>query len=451
MDLCDRLGLMVMDEIFDEWKIAKHQMAGYIGVTYRYPIYFEEWSERDVTSFVDRDRNHASVVLWSAGNEIPDQVVPAGIETLRRLVEIFHREDPTRLVTAACERIARGPGVSTLQEFLELLDVVGYNYVERGTGRYYSAERQAFPQRRFIGTENPNMAIGAPARDDPERGGIDCTRPDIEQLWKFTKTYDYVCGDHMWTGIDYLGGSAWPEKGSNCGELDTCGFEKDGYYFYQSQWTDKPMLHVFPHWNWKGREGEVIPVLCYTNCDSVELFVNGKSFGARGYWSPRVRRGGPGAQSRAPQTTLDLHLTWTVPYQPGTLKAVGTKDGKVVAEVEVATAGEPAAIGLSVDREAIAANRRDVAHVTVKILDAQGRAVPVADNEVAFEIQGEGKIIGLDNGNPVSHEDFKGSRRKAFNGMCLAIVQSTAKAGKIQLTATSPGLKSSSVAITTKA
>jgi beta-galactosidase len=255
----------------------------------------------------------------------------------------------------------------------------------------------------------------------------------------------------MWTGIDYLGGSAWPEKGSNCGELDTCGFEKDGYYFYQSQWTDKPMLHVFPHWNWKGREGEVIPVLCYTNCDSVELFVNGKSFGARGYWSPRVRRGGPGAQSRAPQTTLDLHLTWTVPYQPGTLKAVGTKDGKVVAEVEVATAGEPAAIGLSVDREAIAANRRDVAHVTVKILDAQGRAVPVADNEVAFEIQGEGKIIGLDNGNPVSHEDFKGSRRKAFNGMCLAIVQSTAKAGKIQLTATSPGLKSSSVAITTKA
>jgi beta-galactosidase len=148
---------------------------------------------------------------------------------------------------------------------------------------------------------------------------------------------------------------------------------------------------------------------------------------------------------------LDLHLTWTVPYQPGTLKAVGTKDGKVVAEVEVATAGEPAAIGLSVDREAIAANRRDVAHVTVKILDAQGRAVPVADNEVAFEIQGEGKIIGLDNGNPVSHEDFKGSRRKAFNGMCLAIVQSTAKAGKIQLTATSPGLKSSSVAITTKA
>ncbi|MGA2275881.1 MAG: glycoside hydrolase family 2 TIM barrel-domain containing protein [Bryobacteraceae bacterium] len=451
MDLCDRLGLMVMDEIFDEWKIAKHQMAGYIGVTYGYPIYFEEWSERDVTSFVDRDRNHASVVLWSAGNEIPDQVVPAGVETLRRLVEIFHREDPSRLVTAACERIARGRGVSTLQEFLELLDVVGYNYVERETGKYYSAERQAFPERRFIGTENPNMAIGAPARDEPERGGIDCTRPDIEQLWKFTKTYDYVCGDHMWTGIDYLGGSAWPAKAANCGEMDTCGFEKDGYYFYQSQWTGKPMVHVFPHWNWKGKEGEVIPVLCYTNCDSVELFLNGKSFGAKGYWSPRVGRGNPGGRSRAPETTLDLHLAWTVPYEPGTLKAVGTKDGKVVAEAEVTTAEEPAAIGLSVDRDAIVADRRDVAHVTVKILDAQGRAVPVADNEVAFEIQGEGKIIGLDNGDPVSHEDFKGKRRKVFQGRCLAIVQSTAKPGRIQLTATSPGLKSSSVAITTRA
>jgi beta-galactosidase len=148
---------------------------------------------------------------------------------------------------------------------------------------------------------------------------------------------------------------------------------------------------------------------------------------------------------------LDLHLTWTVPYQPGTLKAVGTKDGKVVAEVEIATTGEPAAIGLSVDREAIAADRRDVAHVTVKILDAQGRVVPVADNEVAFEIQGEGKIIGLDNGNPVSHEDFKGKSRKTFNGLCLAIVQSTAKPGRMQLTATSPGLKPASVAITTKA
>jgi beta-galactosidase len=179
--------------------------------------------------------------------------------------------------------------------------------------------------------------------------------------------------------------------------------------------------------------------------------VNGKSFGEQGYWFPRLGYWPPQREGRstALRTTSDLHVTWTVPYEPGTLKAVGTKDGKVVATVEVTTTGEPAAIELSVDREAIAADRRDVAHVTVKILDAQGRVVPVADNEVAFAIQGEGNIIGVDNGNPVSHEDFKGSRRKAFNGLCLAIVQSTAKAGRIQLTATSPGLKSGSVTITT--
>jgi beta-galactosidase len=157
------------------------------------------------------------------------------------------------------------------------------------------------------------------------------------------------------------------------------------------------------------------------------------------------------ARNRAPRTTGDLHLAWTVPYQPGTLTAVGVKDGKVVAKAVLATAGAPAAVGLSVDRGAISADRRDVAHVAVKILDAEGRVVPTADSEVSFQVQGEGRIIGLDSGDPMSHEDFKGSRRKAFNGLCLAIVQSTAKPGQIRLTAASPGLKSSSAAITTKA
>jgi beta-galactosidase len=185
----------------------------------------------------------------------------------------------------------------------------------------------------------------------------------------------------------------------------------------------------------------------------VELFVNGKSFGEQGYWFPRVGYWPeqPGGRASAPRTTSELHLTWTVPYQLGTLKAVGRKGGKVVLETEVSTTGEPAAIELSVDRNAIAADRGDVAHFMVKILDAQGRVVPTADNEITFEMQGEGKLIGVDNGNPVSHEDYKSNRRKAFNGLCLAIVQSTARPGRIQLTATSPGLKSGSVAITTTA
>jgi beta-galactosidase len=277
---------------------------------------------------------------------------------------------------------------------------------------------------------------------------------DFEQMWKFVSTYDYVSGDFMWTGIDYLGESNWPRKANTSGVIDTCGFEKDTWYFCQSQWTDKPMLHIFPHWNWPGKEGEFIPVLCYTNCDSVELFLNGKSLGIQSYWFPRSGMQGEyensPARNSVPRTTADLHLTWTVPYQPGKLKAVGIKDGKAVVTEEISTTGKPAAIGLFADRNIIAADRREIAQITCKILDAQGRTVPVADNEITFKIQGEGKIFGLDNGNPVSHESYQANRRKAFNGLCLAIIQSTDKTGLIQLSATSPGLKSGSIIITTK-
>jgi beta-galactosidase len=458
MDLCDRMGFLVMNEAFDEWKVAKAQTPDY-----GYRIYFDEWSERDATDFVHRDRNHPSVVLWSAGNEVVDQVVPAGVETLRKLLTIFHREDPTRLVTVGCDRIVSEPEAVS-NEFLELLDVVGYNYVDRWRDRaekYYSIDRHAFPRRKMIGTESPSLGgvrgdyrwALAPTAQNGMRGMSRNRGVDIEQLWTFVRTYDYVSGDHMWTGIDYLGESRWPAKNSSSGVLDTCGFEKDGYYFYQSQWTHKPMIHLFPHWNWQGREGEFIPVLCYTNCDTVELFLNGKSLGVQGYWFPRSgmeqKYSNYPARAGALRTTADLHLAWTVPYQPGTLKAVGVKDGKVVSAIEITTAGDPAAISLSADRSVIAADRRDVAHVTVRILDAQGRVVPDADNEVTFQIQGAGRIIGVDNGDPVSHEDFKGSHRKAFHGLCLALVQSTAKPGQILLTATSPGLRSGSITIAT--
>jgi beta-galactosidase len=278
---------------------------------------------------------------------------------------------------------------------------------------------------------------------------------DVEQLWRFVSTYDYVAGDFMWTGIDYLGESRWPGKGSSAGVIDTCGFKKDGFYFYQSQWTERSVLHLSPHWNWKGREGQFIPVTCYTNCDTVELFLNGRSIGAKGYAFPRYgmedRYGNTGARARVPRTTGDLHLEWDVPYEPGTLKAVGTKDGKAVTTVEVSTTGEPSAIRLTGDRAEIAADRRDVAHVTVELLDAQGRVVPTADGEVAFAVEGEGKLIGLDNGDPQSHEDYKAARRKAFNGLCLAIVQSTGKPGRIRVTASSPGLEPGNLTISTKA
>jgi beta-galactosidase len=346
-----------------------------------------------------------------------------------------------------------------------LLDVVGYNYVDRWrdrTEKYYSIDKAAHPQWRFVGTESGSMGgIRGDYRglfpDEASAGfrGFGRGRNiDVEQLWKFVRTYDYVAGDFMWTGIDHLGEARWPAKGSSSGVIDTCGFKKDGFYFYQSQWTGKPMLHLFPHWNWRGREGRFIPVTCYTNCDTVELFLNGKSVGMRGYAFPRLgmegRYGNYPARSRVLRTTADLHLSWDLPYEPGTLKAVGVKDGRIALTVEVSTTGDPAAVDLSVDRDTIAADRRDVAHAIVRILDEAGRMVPVANSEVTIEVEGEGRLIGMDNGDPASHEDYKSNRRKAFNGLCLAIVQATDRPGEIRLTAGSPSLKPSGVVITSK-
>jgi beta-galactosidase len=216
-------------------------------------------------------------------------------------------------------------------------------------------------------------------------------------------------------------------------------------------------LQLFPHWNWKGREGTFLPVTCYTNCDSVELFLNGRSVGTKGYAFPRYgMQGRYGQYAPAPagavRTTNDLHLTWDVPFETGTLKAVGMKGGKVAVEVEISTTGDPAALSLSVDRDVLRAGRRDVALITAKVLDAQGRVHPEADNTIAFEVQGQGRLIGVDNGNLADlSADFKGKTVKAFHGLCLAMVQSTGATGQIQLTATSPGLKTATINIAAKA
>jgi len=460
MDLCDRMGFLVMAEAFDEWKVPKGQIKN------GYSLHFDEWYERDLKNFIHRDRNRPSIVLWSAGNEIGDQSDPNGAETLRKLLAVFHSEDPTRLVTAGCDRIASEPPSNTARpEFLALLDVVGYNYVDRWRDRankYYSIDREAFPQRRFIGTESsgmgsirgdyrglfPDAAAPSNRRRFMFEGNLDI---NVESLWKFVRTYDYVAGDFMWTGIDYLGEAFWPMKSSFAGVIDTCGFKKDGFYFYQSQWTEKPMLHFSPHWNWKGKEGKLIPVTCYTNCDTVELFLNGKSLGVKGYEFPRAGMEGTWgnlpARARALKTTSDLHLAWDVPFEPGTLKAVAIKDGKVAATAEVATTGEPAIVSVSVDRNTIRRDRRDVAHVTVDIRDAEGIIVPTSNNQITFEVLGEGRLIGVDNGDPFSHEDYKSNKRNTFNGLCLAIIQSTARAGNISVTASSPGLRTGTVTI----
>jgi beta-galactosidase len=462
LDLCDRMGFLVMNEAFDEWRVPK----GQIGPN-GYAEYFDEWYERDLQNFVRRDRNHPSVVLWSAGNEIGDQGSPRGVETLGQLLKVFNTEDPTRMVTAGCDHIHSEPASEAASpEFLALLDVVGYNYVDRWRDRkekYYSIDRHAFPRRRFVGTESE--AMGGIRGEYPElfpanapvAGFFQFLRGrnvDVEQLWKFVSTYDYVAGDFMWTGIDHLGEARWPMKSSSSGVIDTCGFKKDGYYFYQSQWTDKPVLHIFPHWNWRGKEGQIIPVTCFTNCDTVELFLNNRSLGVKGYEFPRLgmegRWGNLPDRAKVLRTTADLHLSWDVPYEPGVLKAVGTKGGRIYATAETYTTGPPVSIGLSPDRRSIVVDPSDVAHVTVNILDEESRVVPTADNEVTFEIEGAGLLLGIDNGNPASHEDYKSNRRKAFNGWCLAIVKSNGKAGQIQVGAVAPGLQAARVTVETK-
>ncbi len=487
LDLCDRLGFLVMDEAFDEWQSGKSQAQGN-----GYNRLFAEWSQRDLVALIRRDRNHPSVVLWSAGNEILEQRQPGGPGVLRPLVETFHREDPTRPVTAAMDNIFNDQGEAP-DTFTSLLDIVGYNYVDRwGTRRetFFADDRVAYPQRRFIGTEDTGVGgvrgsylfqalggglasrggarRGAPATPEaapvspagapaplPVRAAYATSTIRVEQLWKFALTHDYVIGHFMWTGIDYLGeAGAWPRKGSTSGALDTCGFSKDAFYFYQSLWTEKPMLHLLPHWNWAGREGAVIPVLAYTNCDVVELFLNGRSCGAKAREFPRLGTKGGWNTYANPQvmpTTADLHLDWDVLYAPGTLRAVGYKNGRAVCEAEVRTAGAPAALRLTVDRTALVADARDVVHATVEVVDTAGTVVPDAANLVTFAVQGPAALIGVDNGDQSSHEDYKADHRQAFAGMCLAIVQAARQGGAVKISASADGLKGATAVLTAAA
>jgi beta-galactosidase len=449
LDLCDKMGFLVMDEAFDEWEIQKGQ------VEFSYHLYFDEYSLLDLLLMIHRDRNHPSVVLWSAGNEVLDQGTERGVQVLRNLLDTFHKEDPTRPVTVANDRIA-DVDYPAKPQFLEMEDIVGYNYVDRWLKRrelYYSVDRHDHPNWKMIGTENvgisgprgkytvSNQSILQPGHSifSYNYGAI----VQAEQLWRFTSVYDYVIGDFMWTGVDYLGEANWPNKNSNSGVLDLCGFPKDGYYFYQSQWTDKPVLHLFPHWNWAGHEGQVVPVIAYTNCDSVELFLNGKSFGIKSVVFPQQGNSGGWNKFAHPfvnATTSDLHLSWDVPYEPGTLKVVGKKDGKIFSE-EVRTTSKPAAIRLSADRNDINADEHDIVNVKVEIVDENGLVVPDADNPIEFKIEGEGTLIGSDNGNSEDRTMMKSKQRNAFNGLALAVIQSTEKSGNIRLTALSPDLK----------
>ncbi|HEY2975558.1 MAG TPA: beta-galactosidase GalB, partial [Pyrinomonadaceae bacterium] len=428
LELADRMGFIVMDEAFDVWKKRKAR--------FDYHLDWDEWHQRDLEDMVLRDRNHPSVFIWSIGNEIKEQSEPEGADIARELAAIVRHLDPTRPIISAMDR----PDSKNNILSSGALDLIGYNYHQQEFPDFLAK----YPGQKFIATETtsaletrgsyemPSDVIKRwPVRgDESKEMNTDYSCPAYdntstpwgsthEETWKIVKKYDFLSGLFIWTGFDYLGEPTpyhWPARSSYFGIVDLAGFPKDSYYMYQSEWTNKPVLHILPHWNWA--KGQMVDVWAYTNAEEVELFLNGKSLGVK-------RKVGD-----------DLHLMWRTTFEPGTLRAVARTDGRVVLTQEVRTAGRAAKIILIPDRKIIKAGGNDLSFVTVKIVDENGTLVPYADNLVQFQLIGEGSIAGVDNGSQTSHEPFEASRRNAFNGMGLAILRSKEKRGRLILTAT---------------
>lgn len=443
LDLCDKMGLLVMDEAFDMWAKKKNKND--------YHLEFPKWHKQDLETMVLRDRNHPSVFMWSIGNEIREQFDSTGIAITKELVKIVKDLDPTRPVTSA---LTETKAEKNFIYQANALDVYGLNY----NHKLYKDFPKNYPNVKFLGTETTSALetrgfydTADTIRRWPRDGKTKFTEgnkewsassyDNVSAYWgstheetlKETK-YDHVSGIFVWTGFDYLGEPLpypWPARSSYFGIVDLAGFPKDSYYLYQSVWTNKPVLHILPHWNWD--VGKTVEVWAYyNNADEVELYLNGKSLGKKS------KRGD------------DLHIKWDVPFEAGTLKAVSRKDGKDVLVREIKTAGRASKIELSVDRKQINANGKDLSFVTVKVTDKDGNMVPSADNLINFKIEGTGFIAGVDNGFQASLEPFKANYRKAYRGLALAIIQAKKQKGTIKLTATSQGLAPANIQINVK-
>lgn len=455
LDLCDRMGFLVMIEAFDEWKRSKTKFG--------YGRFFTEWSARDLSDMVKRDRNHPSVICWSIGNEIPEQSDPVnGPREAKRLADLCRQLDPHRPVTAACNET----GAAAKTGFADALDVFGFNYSIPQYDKWKG-------KRPLVATETTSLVSSRGEYNLVLKDGVvaiqgilnnQCTAYDIfRRAWgataeaqiKILRDRPWMSGEFVWSGFDYIGEPApfaWPAVSSYFGIIDLCGFPKDRFYMYQSQWSDKPMVHLLPHWNWEQFAGKEIPVWCYSNADSVELFLNGKSLGEKSMKNIPPKKytvEAAGAVNTAePIRTVEtgwFHQEWHVPYEPGVLRVVAKTAGQVVATDEVVTAGKPAKLMLVADRSTLEADGQDLAYLTVKVADADGNICPEADNLVTFHIEGAGVIAGVGNGNPISHENFISNERMAFNGMCLAIIKAARHEGPINVTASASGLESCSV------
>ena len=451
LELCDRMGFLVMDEAFDMWAKSKTK--------YDYHLDWERWHERDLQEFIVRDRNHPSVFIWSVGNEIIEQWGDEkkgdtlGRVIARNLISLVKGLDTTRPIVTANNEINQWNQLLRSDAF----ELLGYNYNHNRWGNFL----KEWPGKKLIVTESTSalqtrghydLVPADTIRRWPKRWDLPLEdgNPDLtvsaydhvsapwgsthQESIKELKKWDHVSGMYIWTGFDYLGEPTpypWPARSSYFGIIDLAGFPKDVYYLYQSEFTRKPVLHLFPHWNWK-TEDTVDVVAYYNNADEVELFLNGKSLGIRS------------------KSDDKLNVTWRVPYAPGELKAISKLKGKTVLTREIKTAGKPYKLSLKADRSKIIADGEDLSFVTIEVVDKNGVVVPKANNLVKFSIKGEGFIAGVDNGNPVSLESFKAAQHKAMNGKALCILQSNGKKGPITLTATAEGLQPVSIQIIAK-
>jgi beta-galactosidase len=447
LDCCDEMGFIVMDEAFDMWQKKKTK--------YDYSLDFGEWHRRDLEDQVLRDRNHPSVMIWSIGNEIREQFDTSGIRIARELAGIIRSLDTTRPVTSALTE------TDTAKNFIYrsgALDLIGLNYHQE----QYDSALQHYPGHPVIATETTSALETRGHYDDDmpsdsirrwpagPKKPLTTGNPDYtvsaydnvsaywgsthEETWKVVKRDPFISGLFIWTGFDYIGEPTpypWPARSAYFGIVDLAGFPKDVYYLYQSEWTSKPVLHVFPHWNWRPRQ-PVDVWAYYSQADEAELFLNGRSLGIR-------RKQGDA-----------LHVQWRVPWQPGTLRVVTRRNGHVVLEQQVHTAGMATQIRLETDRSVVDADGSDLAFVTIRITDGKGVTVPDAGNDLHVTVEGPGELAAMDNGYQADLESFHGSHHKAYNGLCLAIIRTKKQAGRIVVRVSGKGLQPATLVLNSR-
>lgn len=457
VELCDEMGFMMMVEPFDEWDIAKCENG--------YHRFFKEWAEKDMVNMLRQYRNHPSVVMWSIGNEVPTQCSPEGYKVASFLQDICHREDPTRPVTCGMDQVS----CVLANGFAAMLDVPGLNY---RTHRYVESYEK-LPQNLVLGSETASTVSSRgvykfPAElkkqamyDDHQSSGYDleaCSWSNVpDEDFALADDYDWTLGQFVWTGFDYLGEpspydtDAWPSHSSVFGIIDLASLPKDRYYLYRSIWNKRDnTLHVLPHWTWPGREGENTPVFVYTNYPEAELFVNGKSYGKQRKLTADEARALQGKDSLWLQRRY--RLMWTdVPYEPGELKVVAyDNSGKKVEEKTVRTAGKPHHLEVVADRTALSADGKDLAYITVRVVDKDGNLCPADDRLVSFTVKGAGSFRAAANGDATCLDLFHLPRMHAFSGQLTAIVQSGAKSGNLVFEAKAKGVKAGKLTLEVK-